>query len=107
MFVGRAETVEALHSRLEAARAGTGGVTLLVGDTGVGKSTLVAEHVRDVRARGIRLLIGRALALDDPPPFSLIQSAFESMRDDPALQVRQSSPARRRPGRPRLRPPPC
>jgi len=92
MFIGRAETVEALHRRLEEARAGTGGVTLLVGDTGVGKSTLVAELVRDIRARGIRMLIGRALALDDPPPFSLIQSAFDSMRDDPALRSDKAPP---------------
>jgi len=35
-FLGRVEIVEALHRQLEDARAGTGGVTLLVGDTGVG-----------------------------------------------------------------------
>ncbi|HYB63587.1 MAG TPA: AAA family ATPase [Thermoplasmata archaeon] len=85
-FVGRVETVEALHRRFEDARAGTGGVTLLVGGTGVGKSALVAELVRDIRARGIRVMLGRALALDDPPPFSLIRSAIQSGRDDPALR---------------------
>jgi len=46
-FVGRLETVDALRRRYEDARAGSGGVTLLVGDTGVGKSILVAELVRD------------------------------------------------------------
>jgi predicted ATPase len=84
-FVGRVETVEALHRRFEDARAGTGGVTLLVGGTGVGKSALVGELVRDIRARGLRVLLGRALALDDPPPFSLIRSAIESAHDDPSL----------------------
>jgi tetratricopeptide (TPR) repeat protein len=83
-FVGRAQTVEALHRRFEDAEVGTGGVTLLVGDTGVGKSTLVDELVRDIRAHGIRVLIGRALALDDPPPFSLFHSAFDSTHGDPA-----------------------
>jgi len=86
VFVGRSETVAALHERLEAVRTGKGGVTLLMGVTGVGKSTLVAELAQDIRARGIRTLIGRALALDDPPPYSLIQSAFESMHDDPTLK---------------------
>jgi tetratricopeptide (TPR) repeat protein len=81
-FVGRADTVEALHRRFEEARVGTGGVTLLVGDTGVGKSTLVDEIARDIRARGTRVLVGRALALDDPPPFSLLHSALESLHDD-------------------------
>ncbi|MGA8710406.1 MAG: AAA family ATPase [Thermoplasmata archaeon] len=84
-FVGRVETVEALHRRFEDARAGTGGVTLLVGGTGVGKSALVAELIRDIRARGIRVLVGKALALDDPPPFSLIRSAVQSARDDPTF----------------------
>jgi predicted ATPase len=84
-FIGRVETVEALHRRFEDARAGTGGVTLLVGGTGVGKSALVADLVRDIRARGVRVLVGRALALDDPPPFSLIRSAIQSARDDPTL----------------------
>ncbi len=79
-FVGRLEAVEALHRRFEDARAGHGGVTLLVGETGVGKSILVSELVRDVRARGLRVLEGRAPPLDAPPPFVLIRSALESGR---------------------------
>jgi tetratricopeptide (TPR) repeat protein len=89
-FVGRIETVEALHRRFEDARAGTGGVTLLVGDTGVGKSALVAQLIRDIRAFKTLVLVGRALALDDPPPFSLIRSAIESARNDPALKLDES-----------------
>jgi predicted ATPase len=85
-FVGRVETVEALHRRFEEARAGAGGVTLLVGGTGVGKSALIADLVRDIRARGVRVLVGRALALDDPPPFSLIRSVIQSAHDDPTLR---------------------
>lgn len=76
-FVGRPETVEELHRRFEDARAGSGGVTLLVGDTGVGKSTLVAEIVSDIRARGVHVLEGRSLATDAPPPFALLKSALE------------------------------
>ncbi|MGA8603489.1 MAG: AAA family ATPase [Thermoplasmata archaeon] len=91
-FVGRVETVEALHRRFEDARAGTGGVTLLVGGTGVGKSALIAELVRDIRTRGIRVMVGRALALDDPPPFSLIRSAVQSAHDDPGLRSEDVSP---------------
>ena len=85
-FVGRLEAVEALHRRFEDARAGHGGVTLLLGDTGVGKTILVQELVRDVRARGVRVLEGRAPPLDAPPPFVLIRSALESGRsyDDPS-----------------------
>jgi len=86
-FIGRVETVEALHRRFEDARAVTGGVTLLVGGTGVGKSALIADLVRDIQARGVRVMVGRALALDDPPPFSTIRSAIQSLRDDPTLRT--------------------
>ncbi len=79
-FVGRVEAVEALHRRFEDARAGSGGVTLLVGDTGVGKSRLVSELVREMRTRGARVLEGRAIPSDDPPPFGLLRSALESAR---------------------------
>ena len=91
-FVGRLETVEALRRRFEDARAGAGGVTLLVGDTGVGKSTLLEELVEEFRARGVLVLRGRSLALDDPPPFSLIRAAIESARDDPSLRSADTKP---------------
>ncbi len=83
-FVGRVETVETLRRSMQDLRAGTGGVTLLVGETGVGKSTLVAELAREIRAHQIPVLLGRALPLDAPPPFSLLRSAIESVGDDPA-----------------------
>ncbi len=80
-FVGRVEAVEALHRRFEDARAGAGGVTLLVGETGVGKSALVAGLVHDMRARGARVLEGKSVPADEPPPFGLLRSALESARE--------------------------
>ncbi len=77
-FVGRVETVQALRRRFEDARAGHGGVTLLVGETGVGKTQLLDELVRTIRERGVQVLEGRAPPLDAPPPFALIRSAIES-----------------------------
>jgi len=88
-FVGRVEAVEALHRRFDDARAGNGGVTLLVGETGVGKSTLVRGLVQEMRARGVRVLEGRAPALDAPPPFALVRSALDSL---PKAVVEESTP---------------
>jgi len=88
-FLGRVEAVEALYRRFEDARAGSGGVTILVGATGIGKSTLVAQLVGDFRSRGAQVLMGRAPPLDAPPPFALIRSALESVRD---LASREASP---------------
>ncbi|MGP8134690.1 MAG: ATP-binding protein [Thermoplasmata archaeon] len=90
-FVGRAKAVEGLRRRFEEARGGTGGVTVLVGDAGAGKSTLISELVRDIRGQGVRVLVGRALALDDPPPYSLIQSAIDSLRGDPTFPADEDS----------------
>ena len=92
-FVGRTEAVDALYRRFEDARAGSGGVTFLVGATGVGKSTLVAELVRNMRSRGTQVLVGRAPALDAPPPFVLIRSALESVREAPTPEVGLLPPA--------------
>ena len=80
-FVGRLETVEALRRSYEDARAGSGGVTLLVGDTGVGKSALVGELVREIGSRGARVLVGRAVAADAPPPFQILREALERTRE--------------------------
>jgi tetratricopeptide (TPR) repeat protein len=91
-FVGRVEAVEALHRRFEDARAGTGGVTLIVGETGVGKSALVQSLVRDMRARGVRVLEGRAPPLDAPPPFALLRSALEEARVDDAQAPEAAGP---------------
>ncbi len=79
-FVGRLETVDGLRRRYEDVRAGDGGVTLLVGDTGVGKSTLVAELVAEMRARGLQVLQGRAVAADAPPPFQVLRDALVHTR---------------------------
>jgi tetratricopeptide (TPR) repeat protein len=93
-FVGRAEAVESLQRRFEDARAGHGGVTLLVGDTGVGKSELTASLIRTFRARDVRVLEAHAAPLDAPPPFALIRTAIESARSAEAPPpAEESSPA--------------
>jgi tetratricopeptide (TPR) repeat protein len=86
-FVGRVEAVEALHRRFEDARAGHGGVTLLIGETGVGKSELILDLLKTVRERGVQVLEGRAPLLDAPPPFTLIRSAIESSRDHDEVEA--------------------
>jgi tetratricopeptide (TPR) repeat protein len=91
-FIGRVEAVGTLQRRFEDVRSGVGGVTLLVGDTGVGKSTLVNQLVQENRARGLLVLAGRAPAVDDPPPFSLIRSAIESAHDAPVLASGEARP---------------
>ncbi len=79
-FIGRVEAVEALRRRFEEARAGHGGVTFLVGDVGVGKSTLAREIEHRAREAGVQVLAGRAQPLENPPPFLLLRQALENAR---------------------------
>jgi tetratricopeptide (TPR) repeat protein len=91
-FIGREVTVEALRRRFEDARSGRGGVTLLIGDTGLGKSALVSALLRDIRGRGARVLVGQAPVTEAPLPFSLVQSVIASAPDDPALRTDHDPP---------------
>lgn len=77
-FVGRDETVAALREQLDDVLSGRGGVTILLGESGVGKSALLDELADTVRRRGFPLLMARAEAVDDPLPFSLIREALGS-----------------------------
>ena len=65
-FVGRARELADLRSRMAAARAGSGGLLLVVGPPGIGKTRLVEEATGD--PAGLRVVWGRAV--DDPgaPP---------------------------------------
>jgi len=85
-FVGRPQAAGALRRRFDAVRSGEGGVTLLVGEAGVGKTTLVSELVEESREHGVRVLVGRSPGDDDPAPFALLRSAMESASEDPQLR---------------------
>ena len=51
-LVGRRLTVDALHSAVDAAMAGVGGVVLLAGEAGMGKTALAAEAAAYAKACG-------------------------------------------------------
>ena len=69
IFVGRESELEELRVGLDAAIAGRGGLFLLVGEPGIGKSRLAEEVVRDGRARGARVLIGRCWEAGGAPAY--------------------------------------
>jgi DNA-binding CsgD family transcriptional regulator len=60
-LVGRAEEVAAVRSAVAAAAAGSGGVLLVTGEAGVGKSRLLAEVIEVARGCRLRVLHGRAV----------------------------------------------
>ena len=77
-FVGRLDAVDALRRRTEAAVGGRGGFTLVEGEPGVGKSTLLDDVIRGSKEKGLHLLVGRGVSMANPPPFLLLRRALES-----------------------------
>jgi len=93
-LVGRSDLVSEIDSHLAEASSGAGSFVCLSGESGVGKTRLLAEAVRVARQLGMTVVSGRCLAVDleghqgsDPstrplhPLRSLLQLAADRCRD--------------------------
>lgn len=77
--IGRDEVWQALLARRQRAVEGAGGITLLEGDGGVGKSTFLGLFAQDSNAAGFRTVTAKASWVDDPPPFRLIGDVLRAL----------------------------
>ncbi|HEX5503257.1 MAG TPA: AAA family ATPase [Thermomicrobiales bacterium] len=68
-LVGRARELGLLHERLAAALAGRGGLVLLGGEAGIGKTALAEAVCGQAITRGALVLIGRCYDLSETPPY--------------------------------------
>lgn len=68
-LVGRAGELADLFARYDAAKRGRGSAVLVVGEAGIGKSTIVDELRRSVARDSTLVLIGRAVSDDGVPTF--------------------------------------
>jgi predicted ATPase len=59
-LIGRAEALATVRSAVTRAGEGCGGLLLVVGEAGVGKSRLLTEAVRLARGERVQVLCGRA-----------------------------------------------
>jgi DNA-binding CsgD family transcriptional regulator len=75
VVVGRDAELAALTDHLDAAVAGHGGLVLLVGEAGVGKSRLAREVAARAAGRGLPVLSGRAVP-GAPLPFRPLSEAL-------------------------------
>jgi predicted ATPase len=66
VLVGRQRQVALLQEHLAQALAGHGGLTLLRGEAGLGKSRLAASVIGSARALGMTVLSGRAVEAQQP-----------------------------------------
>jgi predicted ATPase/DNA-binding winged helix-turn-helix (wHTH) protein len=78
-LVGRAGCLEAIATRLARARAGTGGVVLLTGERGIGKSRVVAEAGRRAEAAGFAVSSAYGRDPASAPPLSLWSEALPDL----------------------------
>jgi predicted ATPase len=69
VFVGRQTELAALRAGLERAMTGRGGVCLVAGEPGIGKSELADRLATDAVARGAEVLWGRSWEGEGAPPY--------------------------------------
>jgi DNA-binding CsgD family transcriptional regulator len=82
-LVGRSSEVEHLDRRLDGLRAGgSGGLVVVSGEAGVGKSRLVREVAATAEQRGLQVLAGRAVPTGEPYR-PLVEAMSAALRDRP------------------------
>ncbi|HEX2052576.1 MAG TPA: protein kinase [Actinomycetota bacterium] len=88
VFVGRETESRELRLLYDAARSGSGGVALLVGEPGIGKTRLAEELLTYARMKGAQVLTGRCYEGEGAPAYwPWIQVIRSSVHDRAAAAV--------------------
>ena len=89
-FVARDAERASLRRLVDDALAGHGGLALVVGEPGVGKSRLVAEIGEEAQAHGMRVLTGHCVEMSGAAPYrpyvEIIEQAISNPRSPLALR---------------------
>src|SRR5438552_1184590 len=75
-IVGRDREQAILHDALDAALTGRGGLVLVGGEAGIGKTTLAEALCQEASERGALVLVGRCYDLSETPPYGPWADAF-------------------------------
>lgn len=79
VMIGRRQHLQALEERLQDARAGSGQLTFVRGEAGVGKTRLLREFTdRLRRSASVYVLEGRCYQEDPPAPYAPFAEALNS-----------------------------
>ena len=76
-YVGRSEERSLLRQAVDRALAGSGGVALIAGEAGLGKTRLVDEIAAEAKARGMFVVRGQCYDMEGAPPFVPFVEAIE------------------------------
>lgn len=88
LLVGRERERTVLRQQLKAAFAGQGGLVLIGGEAGIGKTALAEALCREAEAQGTLVLVGRCYDLTETPPYGPWVELFGHYRPtdgDPSL----------------------
>lgn len=93
-LIGRIGESATLNAALDAAASGRGGVAVVLGEAGIGKSRLVAELVGEAAGQGVTVLLGRAFESEQILPFAPWVDALRAGRiaDDADALARLGAP---------------
>ena len=90
VFVGRDAELGELRKHLLAALDGNGGLVLVGGEPGVGKTSLVKQLVKDAEQRGAVALFGRCYESEGTVPYSpFVETTEQALHLIPAEWVRE------------------
>ena len=73
----RDHELQTLEAQLAAAAAGAGGLVIVEGAAGIGKTELLSELTRRAEAAGTRVLLGRSSELERDLGFGIVHQLFE------------------------------
>lgn len=73
---GRDAERDQLRQAIDTARLGRLTVTLIAGEAGIGKTTLLNDALQSARERGLATLVGRANELEQARPFGVLADAL-------------------------------
>jgi predicted ATPase len=80
LLVGRARERALIHPQLGAALAGRGGLVILSGEAGIGKTALAEDACREASAAGALVLVGRCYDRAETPPYGPWLELLEQFR---------------------------
>ncbi|HTC82015.1 MAG TPA: BTAD domain-containing putative transcriptional regulator, partial [Acidimicrobiia bacterium] len=77
-FVGRVAELAVLSTALERARAGSGGMMLIGGEPGIGKTRLAEEAAAEAVAAGMGVLVGHSYEIAGAAPYVAVVEILEA-----------------------------
>jgi tetratricopeptide (TPR) repeat protein len=92
-LVGRGEVRTVVTEALAAAQAGRGSVLVIVGDEGIGKSTILSYASEQAEASGFRVGTTRAAPTEFPRPFAAVQQMLQAFREPGGASAATDHPA--------------